>query len=189
MQKSKICKIEGIGFILLERSKRAKTINITVKPFRGIRVAVPKGVSFKRAVAFASSQSAWIRKHSTKIVALEKAHEKQLKFISAIDKTEARIMLSARLFRLAKLHAFIVNKVYIRNQKTRWGSCSAKNNISLNVKLTRLPQKLSDYVMLHELVHTRIKNHGKNFWGELEKILDDAKALRSELKEYDHLLF
>jgi predicted metal-dependent hydrolase len=189
MQKSKFCKIKGIGFILLERSKRAKTINITVKPFRGIRVAVPMGVSFKRAVAFASSQSAWIRKHSTKTVALEKAHEKQLKFISEIDKTEARKMLSERLFKLAKLHAFTVNKVYIRNQKTRWGSCSAKNNISLNVKLSRLPQKLSDYIMLHELVHTRIKNHSKNFWQELDRIVNNAKALRSELKEYDYLLF
>lgn len=189
MQKSKICQIDKIGFILLERSKRAKAINITIKPFRGIRVAVPEGVSYKRAVAFASSQSAWIRKHATKIVALEKAHAKQLKFISQIDRTEARKRLSERLFKLAKLHAFTVNRVYIRNQKTRWGSCSTNNNISLNVKLIGLPQKLSDYVMLHELVHTRVKNHGKNFWNELEKIIGDAKALRSELKAYDYLLF
>jgi predicted metal-dependent hydrolase len=56
------------------------------------------------------------------------------------------------------------------------------------MKLVRLPEKLSDYVILHELLHTRIKNHGKKFWQELDKIVDNTKVLRTQLREYGFLL-
>jgi len=76
------------------------------------------------------------------------------------------------------------NRVFVRNQKTRWGSCSWKNNISLNAKLVKLPEKLMDYIILHELVHTRVRNHGKEFYAELGQLVPDQKLLDSELKEY-----
>jgi predicted metal-dependent hydrolase len=93
---------------------------------------------------------------------------------------------------MAKIHNFKYNKVSIRNQKTKWGSCSAKNNISLNINLVRLPDELRDYVILHELVHTRFKNHSKEFWAELNKFVGDsstnssrkAKELSKRLKKY-----
>jgi predicted metal-dependent hydrolase len=76
----------------------------------------------------------------------------------------------------------------VRSQKTRWGSCSFNNNISLNVKLTRLPQELIDYVILHELAHTRIKNHGREFWKMLDGLIGDAKKLDRRLREYQPIL-
>jgi predicted metal-dependent hydrolase len=72
----------------------------------------------------------------------------------------------------------------MRNQRTRWGSCSNKNNINLNMKLIRLPDEMIDYVLLHELVHTRIKNHTKDFWRELDRFVGDAKAKNKRLKAY-----
>ncbi|MHC4325449.1 MAG: M48 metallopeptidase family protein, partial [Planctomycetota bacterium] len=64
-------------------------------------------------------------------------------------------------------------------------SCSAKNNISLNINLARLPDELRDYVILHELVHTRIKNHSKKFWAELDKVIGGgAKELSKKLRKY-----
>jgi predicted metal-dependent hydrolase len=93
-----------------------------------------------------------------------------------------------RLNRLAQRHGFRYNRVFVRNQKTRWGSCSALNNISLNINLVRLPQELIDYTILHELVHTRIKNHSRRFWQELDKILGDAKQIDKKLSEYGALL-
>jgi predicted metal-dependent hydrolase len=89
-----------------------------------------------------------------------------------------------RLTELARQHGFSYRKVTIRNQRTRWGSCSAKNNISLNIKLVALPAELFDYVILHELVHTRIHNHSSRFWQELNKYVEDGKAKDKQLIEY-----
>ena len=74
------------------------------------------------------------------------------------------------------------NNVSIREQSTRWGSCSHKNNISLNLKLILLPKELVDYVMLHELVHTRIHNHSKNFWAELDRYTGNGKVMAKRLR-------
>jgi hypothetical protein len=105
-----------------------------------------------------------------------------------IKQSEARSLLIGRLDELAKKHGFTYNRVFIRNQKTRWGSCSNKNNINLNINLVRLPDALIDYTILHELVHTRIKNHGKRFWDQLDRVLDDAKKLDKRLSQYNLLL-
>ena len=67
--------------------------------------------------------------------------------------------------------------------KTRWGSCSAQNNISINVGLIALSDELRDYVILHELVHTKIKNHSKEFWKALELIIKDPRLLNMKLKQ------
>lgn len=182
--KSEIIEIDGIGQILFERSNRAKRINISVKPFRGVRVAVPKRTSFNKAIQFAQSKASWIRNHINKMRVLEKEHENFLKNSTEIDREEARKKLVGRLNQLCEQHGFTYNKVFIRNQKTRWGSCSSKNNINLNIKLIRLPDEMIDYVLLHELVHTRIKSHNKEFWGELDRIVGDAKAKNKRLKDY-----
>jgi len=188
MKKSKTFIIEGVGPILLERSNKARRINISVKPFKGVRVAVPLRVSYRSAEQFAHSQSEWIKKHQTKMRQNEEMYKRITQNLSELDKDTARKILVKKTADLASQHGFAFNKVSIRNQKSRWGSCSAKNNISLNMELVRLPEKLSDYVILHELLHTRIKNHGKKFWRELDKIVDNAKALRIQLLEYGFLL-
>jgi predicted metal-dependent hydrolase len=182
--KSKIIEIDGMGRILFERSHRAKRINISVKPFKGVRVAVPYRVSFDKAIRFAQSKKSWTLKHLDKMKAVEKKHENFLKNSTLIDRAEARKKLVSRLNELSENHGFRYNKVFLKNQKTRWGSCSGKNNINLNMNLIRLPDEMIDYVLLHELVHTRIKNHTKEFWLELDRLVGDAKAKRKRLKEY-----
>jgi hypothetical protein len=72
----------------------------------------------------------------------------------------------------------------VKNQKTRWGSCSEKNNINLNANLVLLPDELIDYAILHELVHTRVKKHSKRFWDELDKLVGNAKKLDQKLKKH-----
>ena len=189
MADSKILKIRGVGPILFERSKRAKYINISVRPFAGVRVAVPAGLSFKKAEEFVHTRVGWIQRHLRRI----KQHEKEKKIVSdaflSIDKVEARRKLTRRLEHLAKKHGFTYNRVFIRNQKTRWGSCSHRNNISLNVKIIGLPEELIDYVILHELTHTRVKDHSNDFWAELDKLVGNGRGMASKLKQYGLGLF
>ena len=183
MADSRTIYVDGVGLILFERSMRARRVTISVKPPKGVRVAIPNRVSLKSALEFVNLKKPWIQKHLVRIKQMES--QRQVVDSSVIiDKVKARKKLTSRLHYLAKKHSFTYNKVTIRNQKTRWGSCSHKNNISLNIKLVMLPDELMGYVILHELAHTRIHNHSKKFWGELDKYVRDGKLMAKRLRRY-----
>lgn len=97
---------------------------------------------------------------------------------------EAKQILPKKLHELAVKYGYNYNKVAIKNLKSRWGSCSSKNNINLNLHLVRLPGHLMEYVLVHELVHTMHKNHGIEFWNALNKHVKNAKKLQHELRNY-----
>ena len=103
---------------------------------------------------------------------------------------EAREYLPGRAEALAKLHGFSISGVKVRRMKTRWGSCTPKNSINLNSWLMMLPEYLSDYVILHELVHTRIPDHSSRFWEELDGITGGmSKRYRKELRSRQIMCF
>jgi predicted metal-dependent hydrolase len=97
---------------------------------------------------------------------------------------EAEFWLKHRLHALAAQHGFSYERVRIMNARTRWGSCSSRGTISLNVALMRLPEELRDYVILHELTHTREMNHSKAFWAELGRYYPSYKVARRRMKKY-----
>jgi len=99
-------------------------------------------------------------------------------------KLEASEYLPGRISELAKKHGFKYNRVFIRNNKSRWGSCSVRNNINLNLHLMRLPDELIDYVLVHELVHTRYRNHSSQFWASLENCIPGARERNRQLKNF-----
>ncbi len=98
-------------------------------------------------------------------------------------KIEAKNYLPDRLNYLAKKYGFKYRKVSLRNQKTRFGSCSYFNDISLNINLMRYDFDCIDYVIIHELCHTRVKNHSEKFWIEVGNIIPNYKAIRRKLKQ------
>lgn len=104
-------------------------------------------------------------------------------------KVEAQQYLPGRVEVMAAKFSFRYKKVTVRNAKTRWGSCSFDNNINLSIHLMRLPDRLIDYVILHELCHTIHKNHGPKFWAHLDKVSGDAKGMAKEMKEYSLKFF
>ncbi len=174
--------------ITFVKSVRAKRLSVTIGPFRPVRVTVPVRVSQVRAEEFLKSKMEWV----TKTVAKMKKAEQQRAAaaqLPAINRTAAKDTLTAQLNNLAERYGFSYNRVFIRNQKTRWGSCSLKNNINLNVNLVRLPGELLDYVLIHELVHTRIKNHSKRFWAELDKYVGQAKLMAKKLRNHSLNMF
>lgn len=97
---------------------------------------------------------------------------------------EAKQYLPHRVQELARQFGFQYQRVTIKNLKSCWGSCSRVNNINLNLHLIRLPDELIDYVILHELTHTRIHNHSPQFWQVLENILPKARSYRKQLQHY-----
>lgn len=99
-------------------------------------------------------------------------------------KKEAIEYLPQRLNELAKKCSLTYNNVSIKNMKSRWGSCTGRNNINLTIHLMRLPDHLIDYVLLHELAHIIVKNHSKKYWETLEKICPDSKQMDKELKSH-----
>ena len=165
-------------------SRRARNLRITMRPFKGIRVSVPLGIPLDSAVKFVNSKQEWILQKSAEIEKYENQIRSSQCEAEPIDVETACRNLYQRLSELAAQYNFEFNRITFRNQKTRWGSCSAKNNLNLNIRLFKLPPELQDYVILHELVHTKVKNHSLLFWQELEKILPEARKYNKELKEY-----
>ena len=181
---STIIEIDGVGPVLFKRSRRARRLNITIQPGKGVRVAIPRSLTFKGAKDYVDSKVNWIRTHLNRFEEERQQYKILAKELTPVGRKEAKKRLITRLAELSRKHSFSYNRVFIRNQRTRWGSCSAKNNISLNIKLAALPQYLADYVILHELVHTRIKNHSKTFWEALGRLIKDAKAVDKRLNAY-----
>ena len=173
----KLIYINEVGPILFKKSNKAKRVIITIRSISNVRVSVPLGVSFKSAEIFVNSKTDWIKKN------LIKLSKNKIK-LEEVDKKYAYKILKNRLDQISEKYNFSYFSLSVRNQKTRWGSCSLKNNISLNSKLINLPKKLMDYVILHELVHTAVKNHSKEFWNTLDQYVTESKKVDKELKKY-----
>jgi len=103
-------------------------------------------------------------------------------------KQRAAERLAPRFRALAGQHGLVHGRLTWRNQKSRWGSCSANGNISLNVRLMFLPPELVDYVFVHELAHLKHPDHSPRFWNAVEAMLPDALRRRRELRQVDGLL-
>ncbi len=176
---------DNIGRVLFQANKRSKRISIRVNPEKGVRVAFPPSTSLKRAKKYFEDNLDWVEKNVVKTRQRQLHRDNFYGDLPPLDVEKEAERLYLRLVELAEYHGYFFNKVTFRHQKTRWGSCSAKNNISLNINLARLPQELCDYVLLHELAHTRVKNHSKQFWAELDIITDyRAKELRKRMSKY-----
>jgi len=96
--------------------------------------------------------------------------------------------LPARVFELAALHQLPVKRVTVRNQRSRWGSCSRRGTISLNWRLVQTPPSVRDYLVLHELAHLREMNHSHRFWSEVARICPNFREAERWLKQHSSLL-
>jgi predicted metal-dependent hydrolase len=169
--------------VVFHKSFRARRLTISIKPFKPVRITFPARVSQNKAEEFFKTNIEWVKKAILKMKEIEKQTPAKID-LPKINKNDARIYLTGRLQYLAQKFNFSYNRVSIRNQKTRWGSCSGTNNINLNINLVRLSQELLDYVLLHELVHTKIKNHSRKFWTELDKYVPNSRYIAKQLRKH-----
>lgn len=153
----------------------SKNIRITLKEGNMVLVTMPLFCPYKTARDFLMSNFEKIKSFNFNKPALS---NEELKIL----RTRAKKYLPQRTNFLADKFGFKIGRIALRNQKTRFGSCSYKNNINLNINLMNYDYDVIDYVILHELVHTKIKNHSKDFWSEVEKYCPNYKELRKKLK-------
>ncbi len=169
------------------RSTRAKRLRIAIRPEPEVRVTLPHRMALSEAQQFVAAKQEWIEKHLRRF-AQQQQHQAPPPALSKEDLLKAQQALFDRLKAFSKQHRLPYNRATFRCQKTRWGSCSSRNNISLNINMVFLPRRLQDYLLLHELAHIRHKNHSRAFWVELNRLCGcDAKTLARELKK--HSLF
>ena len=124
------------------------------------------------------SKKEWIQKTRQKVLSKPTLDEQKI----AELKKAAKAYIPRRADYFAKQMGVRFNKISIRHQKTRWGSCSSKGNLNFNCALMMLPQDIIDYVIVHELCHLKHMNHKKQFWAEVEKVMPDYKQKRKFLK-------
>ena len=180
--------VGDIGQVSFVPSHRARRINLTVKVTGEVRVAVPKRASLKDAERFVLSKREWIKRQFNRLEGSQSVVDEYAGRIENLDIDKAAAGIAERLREIAAKFGFSYNRLTIRNQKTRWGSCSMKNNLSLNIKLALLPGELRDFILVHELAHTEIKNHGPAFWQKLESIYPNARELDKQINRLGALL-
>lgn len=185
MKESLILQLEG-QTVLCEfvKSARRKNIGLKIIDHNMVRVLVPLHCSFTRA-------SVVVKREQNKIADLLHRRTKARIKIEGGDavhymkyRLEAAKLISDKLTPWSQKIGVSYNGVSVRNQATRWGSCSARGNLSFNYRILFLPEVLQDYVIVHELCHLRHHNHSANFWGMIAKFLPDSQQLRAELKKY-----
>ena len=108
------------------------------------------------------------------------------KAINQALKKEAQEILVERLNAMAEKYGYKYKSVRFKKMRTRWGSCTSLHDLTFNLSLLFLPYELIDYVILHELAHTKFLNHSKDFWDELKSIMPDCQQRRKQLKNTQH---
>ena len=150
-----------IGIYTVRKSARARRMSLKVHPLKGVEVVLPSYVPYLVGVRFMQLKKDWViqvltrQQETTGGIPLPDAEE-----IGALRK-EAREKLPPRLAELASRYGFTFHRVAIKHNASNWGSCSSLGNINLNLNLVRLPEVLSDYVLIHELCHLRHHDHGE----------------------------
>lgn len=165
-------------------SKR-KTMAIQVKKDGNVEVRCPLGVPDKEIHTFVWEHRDWIATHQQEV--LKRLEEKAVYTEEQIKeyRQHARWLMAQKTWIWAEKMQITYGKITIRQQATRWGSCSGKGNLNFNWKLVLLPEELIDYVVVHELAHRKEMNHSPRFWEIVKQQIPDYKERRKRLREYE----
>ncbi|MBO5564854.1 MAG: M48 family metallopeptidase [Lachnospiraceae bacterium] len=171
-----------------------RSLGVTVEKGGLVKVRAPYGFPQSDIEAFLQEKADWLLKHILKQEEIEAlAHQTEL-VDTEKTKLEKRYRQAAKDY-IPKRVAFFAEKmglsygkVFIRSQRSQWGSCSAEKNLSFNWRLMLSPPRIIDYVIVHELSHLLHMNHSRDFWKEVEKVLPDYRERDRWLKENGGLL-
>ncbi len=176
----------AIPSYVVRRSLRARSVRLSVYPDGRVVVSAPRFVPLVFIKRFVETKAEWIeermnlfRARGVPVVDPARAKKSYLE-----HKEAARVLVHDRLSHLNQAYGFSYKKVFIKNQKTCWGSCSKKGNLNFSYRLLFLPPHLADYIIAHELCHLKEMNHGAAFWALVSQIFPQYAILRRELRRH-----
>jgi predicted metal-dependent hydrolase len=173
---------ENIGYTL-RRSSRARHMRLVIRHDGSLVVTAPHVFSLGRIEGFIADKAEWIRRTVAYFKSLPQGFLLKTKRGDYVrHKEAARALAVRRLAHFNDFYGFDYKTISIRNQKTRWGSCSKSGSLSFNDKIALLPAELADYVIVHELCHLREFNHSAKFWDLVARTVPDYARLRKKLK-------
>ncbi len=169
----------------VRKHRKAKRLKIAISCDGNCMVTLPWRMSFWDAEKFIQQNSQWVL---DKMKAMKKIGRKSL--FSRYNRDEylrlkeyARDFVTRRLEKYSEFYGFEYNSVAIRNQKTRWGSCSSKGNLNFNYKIILLPSRHADYIIVHELCHLKEFNHSKRFWNLVSETIPEYERIKNQLQK------
>ena len=183
VQKKMTLRSEKIEYTV-RKHRTAKRLKLVISCDGNCTVTLPWRMGFVTADEFIRKNGEWVLE---KMKAMKKigrnslfARHDQAEYLKL--KEHARAMVTRRLEKFADIYGFEYKGVAIRNQKTRWGSCSSKGNLNFNYKILLLPQRHADYIIVHELCHLKEFNHGKRFWNLVAQTIPEYEKIVAQLK-------
>ncbi len=182
-KKSILLKNKKISY-QVRKSRRARYMRLTIYQTGELVATFPKGFSMERLEDFMRQKADWIlrkiksaRKRKPSLLLPKSGRRDYLK-----HKNKARGLAVRKIEELNQSYNFPCGRISIRNQKTRWGSCSRKKNLNFNYRIIFLPEKYLNYIIVHELCHLKEFNHSKKFWELVALTIPDYKDIKREFR-------
>ena len=183
-----IKKADGRGEIRISviRSAR-KSLGLEVRDANTVLARIPTRVSDRELKAFVENHRSWILE-KTAVMAEREEKRKSTpapppELLSKTDRMKIQLKIGKRVRHYCEIMGVTVGYVTVKNQKTRWGSCSQTGNLNFNFRLILAPSEVLDYVVVHELCHRRQMNHSAQFWQEVAQVLPDYRKRKAWLTE------
>ena len=181
--KSIILDSEKIEYTI-RKHRKAKRLKIAIACDGSCTVTLPWRLGLWNAEKFIQQNSEWVldkmkamKKIGQNNLLLQRNKEEYLRL-----KKNSRDFAIKKLEKLNEFYGFEYKKVFIRNQKSRWGSCSSRRNLNFNYKIMFLPERHADYIIVHELCHLKEFNHSQRFWSLVSQALPEYKEIKKQLK-------
>ena len=185
MPKEELVKIAGLS-VLPVRSSR-KTLAVQIRADGTVIARAPLRMPKDRILYFLSEKASWIRMQQGRMQERENMRQQARIHLDAAQEKElrerAKSVLAQRTAYFARQVGVTYGRITVRDQKTRWGSCSQTGNLNFNFRLILAPPEVLDYVVVHELCHRRQMNHSAQFWQEVAQVLPDYRKRKAWLTE------
>lgn len=183
MMKRKSDPLDCLQIKLIYSTRKTIAIELNMD---GMIVRAPKGTSRRQINAFLEEKRSWIEKNLKKINERKENLEQQQPFTAEEIKAlaeKARIVIPEKVRKYAPLVGVDYGRITIRNQRSRWGSCSGLGNLNFNCLLMLFPDEVIDSVVVHELCHRKYMNHSADFYAEVERVFPQYRKCQKWLKK------